>query len=216
WKAAEWKHAPGGGTVSGAAVPGPPVEPPYVLYVGTAKPHKNLTTLLRAHAANAALPPLVLAGPTGAEVEGTVVPAGGASGGGLSAASVGSRVRPLGRVPDAWLPTLYRGAAALAIPSRYEGVGLAALEAMSFGVPVVAADSPGLADTVGDAAVLVPTTDIGAWSDALAKVAGGGSLPWREVLTERGRQHVAGRRWDDVAAEYVRVYEAAAARVPRQ
>lgn len=168
---------------------------PYVLYVGTAKPHKNLVTLLAAHRAlpPSAVPPLVLAGPTPREVQRE-----------LPGAVPSPRLVVLGRVPDPWLPALYRGAAAVAVPSLYEGVGLAALEAMSFGVPVVAADSPGLRDTVGDAAAIVAPTGIEAWADALVRMAGTSAL--RDVVVARGLERAAGHRWDDVAASYAAVY----------
>lgn len=172
---------------------------PYVLYVGTAKPHKNLVTLLAAHRANDRLPPLVLAGPTPAEAEAI-----------LPGATTTGRVHAQGRVPDDQLPALYRGAAVVAVPSLYEGVGLAALEAMSFGVPVVAADAPGLRDTVGQAAALAPPTEVGAWADALDRMARPSAL--RDVVVERGRARAAGHRWADTAAAYVAVYESVAAR----
>ncbi len=167
----------------------------YLLYVGTAKPHKNLVTLLRAQGGgrdDQGLPELVLAGPTPAEVE-AIAP--GASGG---------RVRALGRVPDADLPGLYAGSAAVAVPSRYEGFGLTALEAMSWGVPVVAADSPGLRDTVGDAAILVPAEDPRAWADALARTVGDPVM--RSALIQRGRARAGRFRWDDAADAYLALY----------
>ena len=171
--------------------------PAYLLYVGTAKPHKNLATLLRAHAGGRddrgrGLPDLVLAGPTLAELE-AVAP--GASAG---------RIRALGRVADADLPGLYAGAAVVAVPSRYEGFGLTALEAMYWGVPVVAADSPGLRDTVGDAALLVPTEDPRAWADALARAADDPEI--RATLIQRGRARAGRFRWDDAADAYLALY----------
>lgn len=177
---------------------------PYVLYVGTAKPHKNLATLLAAYRrASSTLPPLVLAGPTVREAN-SLLPGSVAFGDSGSS----PRVLALGRVPDRWLPTLYRGAAVVAVPSLYEGVGLAALEAMSFGVPVVAADSPGLRDTVGDAAVLVPPTGLEAWAEALARMSD--TSTQRAVVIARGLERAAAHRWDDVAASYASVYASVA------
>ena len=179
-----------------AAAPPAEAKRPYLLYVGTAKAHKNLATLLQAHAGGRdrrgeGLPELILAGPTAAE---------------LSAAGLqpGPGVTVLGRVPDHQLPSLYAGAAAVAVPSRYEGFGLSALEAMAAGVPVVAADSPGLRDTVGDAGALVPATDPAAWADALSRAAGDPLL--RRALIERGRQRAALHRWDDAADAYLALY----------
>jgi glycosyltransferase involved in cell wall biosynthesis len=60
--------------------------------------------------------------------------------------------RALGHVPDAHLPGLYAGASAFVLPSWHEGFGLTCLEAMSCGVPVVAANAGALPETCGDAA----------------------------------------------------------------
>jgi glycosyltransferase involved in cell wall biosynthesis len=170
----------------------------YLLYVGTTKAHKNLATLLRAHAGGRGrrgerLPRLVLAGPTPQEVNRL-----------LPGVLANSQVQALGRVQDGALPGWYRGAAVVAVPSLHEGVGLAALEAMSFGVPVVAADSPGLRDTVGEAGILVPPTDPAAWADALSRAAADSSF--RSVLIERGRGWAGKHRWADAARSYLDLY----------
>ncbi|HUY61003.1 MAG TPA: glycosyltransferase family 1 protein [Candidatus Dormibacteraeota bacterium] len=199
WAAATGRAGTGTAAGPGTAAAGRAGTPQtgYLLYVGTAKPHKNLITLLRAHAGarddrGEGLPELVLAGPTAGEVE-AVAP--GASAG---------RVRALGRVADAELPGLYAGAAVVAVPSRYEGFGLTALEAMYWGVPVVAADSPGLRDTVADAALLVPASDPRAWADALARAAGDPVI--RATLIQRGRARAGRFRWDDAADAYLALY----------
>jgi glycosyltransferase involved in cell wall biosynthesis len=74
--------------------------------------------------------------------------------------------------PDRWVdePTkaaLLRGATALAFPSRDEGFGFPALEAMSVGVPVVATRAGAIPEVVGDAALLVPVDDADALAGAL-------------------------------------------------
>ena len=78
----------------------------------------------------------------------------------------------LGTVPDAELPGWYRAADALAFPSIKEGWGLAVLEAMSAGLPVVATDLPVFREYLrpGQDALMVPVDDAGALAAALGTV----------------------------------------------
>jgi len=163
----------------------------YLLYVGTAKRHKNLATLIAAHRRQH--PPLVLAGPTEREVAAQLD--GVASNGTMSV---------LGRVPDDVLPALYGGAIALVLPSRYEAVGFTALEAMGCGSPVIVSDGGGLPDTVGDAGLLVPAPDIDAWTAALSRVSDDAAL--RRRLAAAGRERVATRSWRVCAEQYLHLY----------
>jgi glycosyltransferase involved in cell wall biosynthesis len=140
--------------------------PPYILYVGNFKPHKNLPRLLRAYAGL----------PASLRAEHTLVVAGGDPEGRRSiealAASlaVGDRVVFPGRIDDGDLPALYGGAALFVLPSLEEGFGLPALEAMACGAPVVASNRGALPEVVADAGVMADAereTDIAA---AMARV----------------------------------------------
>src|SRR5262249_11753828 len=163
----------------------------YLLYVGTAKWHKNLSTLLAALQPD--FPPLVLAGPTELELaEAADVPA------------CRGKVIPLGRVTDD-LPALYAGALAVVLPSRYESVGFTALEAMAVGTPVVARNGGGLPDTVGDAGLLVEPLDTGEWSVALERICADADL--RRDLVQAGFARVAGRSWTAAAESYHAIYD---------
>ena len=82
----------------------------------------------------------------------------------------GSRVRRTGRVPWPDLEALYALATVVAVPSRFEGFGAPALEAMAAGRPLVAADATALPWVVGDGGRLVAPGDVEGWADALASI----------------------------------------------
>ena len=127
---------------------------PYLLYVGTLEPRKNLGFLLdvwrevrRKHPVD-----LVLAGRRRADFP-------------KLAAEPGLRVE--GFVPDEELPKLYSGALACLYPSCYEGFGLPVLEAMQCGAVVIASRDPAIAEVAGDAAILLEVSDRRAWVETL-------------------------------------------------
>ena len=135
----------------------PPPLPPgsYALAVGTPAAHKNLR-VLEATAATLRARGLDL------------VATGGVAGGVFGEASWPGVIRPLGRVDDATLAALYRGAACLVFPSRYEGFGLPAIEAMACGCPVVAAAISALREVCGEAALFVAPDDARGFAEAVA------------------------------------------------
>jgi glycosyltransferase involved in cell wall biosynthesis len=98
----------------------------------------------------------------------------------------------------------------LALPSRYEGLGLAAVEALHHGVPVVATNIEGLGEVLGDCAVLVPPDDAAALAAGIVRLASDPEL--RAELTARGRERAerlfSARRMAD---ETFAVYRAAVA-----
>jgi glycosyltransferase involved in cell wall biosynthesis len=179
--------------------PGLSVVPPgpYLLAVGTREPRKGLGLLLAAHAALRADRSdltLVVAGPPGWG------PAVDLDRPGVTA---------LGRVGEAELDALYRGAAALALPSRTEGFGLPALEAMARGCPVVASAAGGLPEVVGDAGLLVPAGDAGALAAALARLLDDDAE--RRRRAEAGRRRAAGFTWAACIEGHLAAYRAAMA-----
>ncbi len=177
------------------------IEAPYVLSVGTIEPRKGLDTLAAAVASIRRTHPdltLVLAGPTGwLSVPGLDGPA----------------VRRLGRVDEATLDALYRRALVCALPSRYEGFGLPALEAMARGCPVVASNTTALPEVVGDAGVLVAPGDVAAWTAALTGVVEDPSA--RDELAARGRRRATDFTWVATAQAHLDAYLAAGAHAAR-
>jgi glycosyltransferase involved in cell wall biosynthesis len=120
---------------------------PYLLYVGNVKPNKNLTLLLEAFTAVQDRLPhrLVLAGKFQGFGTGDAAVL-------RQAQTLGDRARFAGEVSDAELQRLYAGAAALVLPSLYEGFGLPLLEAMRLGCPVLCSTAGSLPEIGGDAA----------------------------------------------------------------
>ena len=112
----------------------------------------------------------------------------------------------LGTVPDAELPGWYAAADVLAFPSTKEGWGLAVLEAMSAGLPVVASDLPVFREYLrpGQDALMVPVDDAGALATALAAVLGDEALAAR--LRAAGHAVAARFTWAASAAEHQAIY----------
>ena len=131
------------------------VRAPYFLYVGNAYPHKNLPRLLEG-----------FAGLRGGELDAFQLVIAGNQGPyraaleeSARALGIGARVVFPGRVDDAQLVALYRGATALVLVSLAEGFGLPGLEAMAGGVPVLASRIDALTEVYGDAALYVDPSD---------------------------------------------------------
>ena len=112
----------------------------------------------------------------------------------------------LGTVPDAELPGWYAAADVLAFPSTKEGWGLAVLEAMSAGLPVVASDLPVFREYLrpGQDALMVPVDNAAALTAALGAVLDDAALAGR--LRTAGYQVCARFTWDRCAAEHQRIY----------
>ena len=96
------------------------------------------------------------------------------------------------------LVALYRGAAALVFPSRYEGFGLPLLEAMASGTPVVAAPDPALREVAGDAAVFGAPDGLG---DALRR-----AIAERDRLAAAGIERASRFSWEETARRTLAVY----------
>ena len=154
----------------------------FVLDVGEIRTRKNQLAALEA--ATAVGLPLVVAGPVKDRTLAGELRSRGA--------------RLEGYVETERLADLYRGAACLVQPSRYEGFGLPVVEAMASGTPVVAVPDPALKEVAGDAAVLVPEAELAAGiRTALAE---------RERLVTAGLERAKTFSWRTSAERTLAVY----------
>jgi glycosyltransferase involved in cell wall biosynthesis len=162
---------------------------PYLLTVANKKPHKNLEMAIRAFArlgeGDAHLQ-LVMVGerfPHRIQLLQLARDLG-----------VRDRLVELETLPDARLAAVYGGAEAFLFPSRQEGFGMVALEAMAAGAPVVAVDRAPIPEVVGDAAVLVPMDDDAAMAAAVTRLRT--EARWRADRVAAGRARAAQFTWE--------------------
>ena len=180
----------------------------YLLYFGRLDVyHKGIDTLLAAYALlarDSAVPELRLAGR-------------GKDAGRVAALArdlqLGDRVRVLGPVSDAERRELLAGALLQVVPSRFEGFGMVAAEAMAAGVPVVAASAGALPEVVGVDGVLVPPDDAQALADAIRSLLQ--DRERRESLARSARAAAAQRfGWARVAEDHLQFIHAIAGTTP--
>jgi glycosyltransferase involved in cell wall biosynthesis len=155
----------------------------YLLFVGAVQRRKN--PMAAAEAASELGMKLVVVGPSR---DATLVHA---------LERHGADVR--GYVSKDELVELYRGAAALVLPSRYEGFGLPVVEAMASGTPVVAAPDAALREIAADAAVFAEPGDLAAGIKR--------ALADRERLVAAGLRRAARFSWDETARLTLGVYK---------
>ena len=193
------------GTVDTAALP-PAVRQPYALHVGDLHVRRNLTTALAAILALRREDPrcrtltFVCAG-----IDRGTGPALRAQ---AAAAGDPSALALTGSLDDRALLNLYRGAAVLAYPSRYEGFGLPILEAMRCGIPVVGTNGSSIPELIGDAGLLEDELDVEGWRRALQQVVT--STPTAAALSAASIARAAQFSWSRTAAETLEVFRAAA------
>jgi glycosyltransferase involved in cell wall biosynthesis len=141
-----------------------PDERPFALVVGTVEARKNLGVLVETLPAIPSLR-IVSVGPHTPYADEVRARA--------RALNVADRLELRGYVTAEQLDDLYVRAACALIPSRYEGFGYALAEAMSAGVPAIAARSSSLVEVAGDAVPLVDPDDVAGWTDAVSALLAG-------------------------------------------
>jgi glycosyltransferase involved in cell wall biosynthesis len=186
------------GLVPPPADPGgaPPNEGrPYVLFLGTLEPRKNVPRLVEAMESiwdgRPDFPDLLLAGG-----EGWGLPRFGAR---VELSRHTGRIRRLGWTSPVETARLIRHARLLAYPSLYEGFGLPPLEAMALGTPVVGSSSSSLPEVIGDAGLLPDPASIPEIAAALRRA--NDDEAWRAAARARGLRRAETFTWDAAAAK---------------
>jgi len=167
-----------------------------ILAVGTIERRKNLELLVRALPALPGARLVAVGPPTPYRNECESLAA---------ALGVDERVSFMGYVDRDALLQLYAGCAVVAVPSRYEGFGYAAAQALCAGTPCVVSDASALREIAGDDAPVVALDDVDAWSEALAA-----ALRGERDAPAAGSRDAARARfsWDAAARRMLDVYRA--------
>lgn len=181
-----------------------------LLFLGTIEPRKNVDLLLEAYTRlltrrgerRLPTPRLTLAGGAGLDAGPILARA--------AAPPLAGHVEVLGYVEPDRRRELYAAALACVMPSHTEGFGLPALEAMTTGVPVVAADQGALPDVVGQAGVLFPAGDADALADALDRLID--SPEQRARMRDAGLEQSRAFTWTHTAARTREAWTLAIAR----
>jgi glycosyltransferase involved in cell wall biosynthesis len=165
----------------------------YLLFVSTIEPRKDLGTLIDAFSRLT-------------DYEGSLVVVGkiGWKSEHLIRRLRGARIVHLDYLRASQLATVYKNAEAFVFPSIYEGFGFPLLEAMTHGVPTIAARSSSLPEIGGDAALYFEPRDVDGLEAQLRRLLGDEVL--RNELIERGRRRAAEFRWERAAAETLEVF----------
>jgi alpha-1,3-rhamnosyl/mannosyltransferase len=177
------------------------LEPGFILFVGTLSPRKNVKTVLEAFErlviAGADETKLVLAGAKGWLSDELFAS--------IADSDFRDRIRHMPDLSDAQMAHLYSSAAALVIPSFYEGFGLPALEAMHCGCPVIASNQSSLPEVVGEAAIQLEPHDTVGWAEAMMLLISDDAE--RKRLADLGTIQARKFSWRNTAEATLSIYE---------
>lgn len=171
---------------------------PYFLFVSTVEARKNVLGLLSAFAEADVPQKLLIVGAHGWGSKEVLERA--------AELRLEKRVVFAGYLPDRSLfPALYSAADAFVFPSWYEGFGLAVLEAMACGCPVICSNTSSLPEVGGDAPLYAAPDDIEDWTRKMELVAGDAQL--RTLMGEKGLAQKTMFSWKKCAEETLACYQ---------
>ncbi|MCF2947752.1 glycosyltransferase family 4 protein [Paraglaciecola aquimarina] len=174
---------------------------PYILYVGTIQPRKNVEYIVQSFAKVKDNIPhdLILAGAPGDSIAAVNKL--------ISDLKIQDRVTLTGYISDERRHLLYKHADMFVYPSKYEGFGLVLLEAMSYGIPVITASNSSLMEAAGDAALYCDGTTTSSLVEAINQLSSNDKL--RNKLIENGYQQIKKFTWKTCAVQMLTIYELA-------
>jgi len=179
------------------------IRKPYILFVGTLEPRKNVETLISAFdqlkAKHQILHQLVLVGQKGWLYK-NIFRA-------IESSPNKSDIRYTDYVPDIDLPALMNGAEVFVYPSFYEGFGLPVLEAMQCGAPVITSDISSMPEVGGEACLYINPDSADELTKSIFEVINDAGL--QKNLSEKGVERAKQFSWEKCARETLKVYEMA-------
>jgi len=176
----------------------------YFLYVGILALKKNLNTLIKAYrllkSEGEALPPLFLVGPRYAISDaGDVLHM-------IKAFNLEEHIQYLGRLPKKELYYIFRNASIFLFPSYHEGFGIPCLEAMQFGVPLIATRTSAIPEIVGEVGILIEDyMSPRAWADHIKELYNNPEK--RRKMSEEGRRQYQKISSDHSFSAVIDVYQ---------
>tara|TARA_Y100000590_G_scaffold178313_1_gene203449 strand:+ start:708 stop:1799 length:1092 start_codon:yes stop_codon:yes gene_type:complete len=168
------------------------IRTPFVLWVGTLEPRKNISTLIQAMQKIPEIP-LVLVGPKGwgVELQSLIAP-------------IEDRVKLIGEVDEVAKHIWYEAASVFCFPSLMEGFGLPVAEAMSHGTPVVTSSTTATAEVAGDAALLTDPKSADDIAESITEILNKPELA--EKLSKKGLERAKKMTWKNTALAIADIY----------
>ena len=175
------------------------IDRPYIFFLSTIQPRKNLVRLVEAFEALDDDDLLLVIGGVPGWLSVPIL-------GRIARSPRADRILQLGPVADDDVPALYNAAQVFVLPSLYEGFGMGVLEAMACGCPVVTSNRTSLPEVAGNAAVLVDPLDVGSIRDGVRRAI---SSPFREQLVRAGIERAKTFDWNRTASQTLAVIQQA-------
>ncbi|MCP2727786.1 glycosyltransferase family 4 protein [Limnofasciculus baicalensis] len=174
---------------------------PYILFVSTIEPRKNITTLISAFnylkQTHKIDHQLILIGQKGWHYQPIFTA--------IENSPYKHHIHHLDYLSDEVVALFYAKADVFVYPSHYEGFGLPVLEAMTLGAPVITSNTSSLPEVTGDAALLINPDDQMHLAEAILKVISDSQL--RQQLIEKGKERAKLFSWERTAKETIKAYK---------